>query len=93
MLENVKVTNIIPANDWWVVSIVGNRRDYIVEPLVSWAVVERGSNFNRKTHVEGLSCIADDGYVTLVEDTGAFRGYVRARSKEEALREAKNLYK
>jgi len=56
-------------------------------------MVQREKDFKDEISVEGLGCIADDGYVSLVEDTGAFRGYVKASNKEEALKKAKELYK
>lgn len=91
MFDSVKVLSITPADNWWFVSILSNKK-YIVEPVVSWGLVERKGNFKTKAHVEGLGCVADDGYVTLVEDSGAFRGYVRAENEVEALKKAKELY-
>ena len=91
MFDSTKVLNITPADDWWFVSVLSNG-NYIVEPLTNWALVERKSNFKSKSYVEGLGCIANDGYVTLVENTKAFRGYVRAINENEALKKAKELY-
>lgn len=89
----VKIIQLIPAENWWATFFEKNEKgltSYHVEPLACWALVEHREGYSENvpsSEVRGITG-HDAACGDFAENVSNFMGYVKASTKEEAIKEA-----